>query len=174
MSPSLIVVALDVLDPAAGCLDHADRDVPGNDRERDVELSVMQMDVGAADLGVERPKQAPRPAPERRRKRRDPKRLLRTGHDDGLVVESCQSYAAPNAAEARLRIYCSVRGVDMFVGYGVDHKSRSLAWLGMTARSRRQHSRSSPRNCNVVVRAFRPTPPARFGHATTPSPHSCR
>ena len=38
-------------------LDDADRHVAGNDRERDVELAVMEVDVGAADLGVERAEQ---------------------------------------------------------------------------------------------------------------------
>ena len=46
-------LAVDVLEISARLVDDADGDVAGDDRERDVELAVMEMDVGAADLGVE-------------------------------------------------------------------------------------------------------------------------
>jgi len=47
-------VALDVSDPAPRRFDDADGHVAGDNREWDVETTVVEVDVGAANLGVER------------------------------------------------------------------------------------------------------------------------
>jgi len=62
--------------------DDADGDVSGNDREGDVQLAVVQMDVGAAHLGVERPQQRCSGLQSRRFKLSNLQRLERTWHDD--------------------------------------------------------------------------------------------
>ena len=84
MSPSLIGSPSMSLSSPRALVDDADGDVAGDDRERDVELAVMEMDVGAAHLGVERLEQRGAGFELRLLDLGDGERGARGGHHDGF------------------------------------------------------------------------------------------
>ena len=74
-------VAMNVAEPATGCLDDAHRHMTRNDRKGHVQLSMVQMHVGAADLRVQRTEQRSARLQFRRRKLFDDERSVGCGHE---------------------------------------------------------------------------------------------
>src|SRR6185503_310565 len=77
--------ALDVGELASRCFNDADGDVAGDDREWDVEAAVVEVDVGSADLRIERPEQRCPGFEVRSCNVPDFQGLAGASHDGGLV-----------------------------------------------------------------------------------------
>jgi hypothetical protein len=74
-------VAVDVTQLSARLLDHTDGDVARDNRERNVEPAMVQVDVGSADLRVQRAKERRISFERGRREFVNPKWHIRRRHD---------------------------------------------------------------------------------------------